>query len=365
MVDETVYGRVTPQRFDEIAEVAMATSTTVFVPVDTTARSLGADAVAAAIAAEAKRRGAAGRNRPQRLARPVLARAARRSRRRRPRVAYGPVRRGRRRRACSTRISCAAASTRSALGPTEKIDYLAKQTRLTFARVGIIDPLSLDDYRAHGGYRGLANALKMTGEQIVADGHGFGPARPRRRGVSDRHQVEDRARGAADQKYVVCNADEGDSGTFADRMIMESDPFVLIEGMTIAGLAVGATQGYVYIRCRIPAGDPHDARRRSSARRAAGFLGDRHSGQRAHASTSRSARRRARTSAARKPRCSKASRASAAWSATGRRCPRSRACSASRRCINNVIIARERADRPRQGRGLLQELRHAAARAAR
>ena len=160
-----------------------------------------------------------------------------------------------------------------ALGPTEKIEYLAKQTRLTFARVGLIDPVSLDDYRAHGGYRGLANALKMTGEQIVAAvtdsglrGRG-GAAFPT--GIKWKTVL-----GApADQKYVVCNADEGDSGTFADRMIMESDPYVLIEGMTIAGLAVGATRGFVYIRCEYPQAirTMREAVERATA---AGFLGE-------------------------------------------------------------------------------------------
>jgi formate dehydrogenase iron-sulfur subunit len=139
-----------------------------------------------------------------------------------------------------------------ALGPTEKIGYLARQTRLTFARVGVIDPLSLDDYCAYGGYRGLEAALKMTGEQVVAAvtdsglrGRG-GAAFPT--GIKWKTVLG----AAADQKYVVCNADEGDSGTFADRMIMESDPFVLIEGVTIAGLAVGATKGFVYIRAEYP-----------------------------------------------------------------------------------------------------------------
>ena len=229
----------------------MATSTKVFVPVDTTARSLGADAVALAIAAEAQRRGA-----PVEIVRngsrglywlePLVEVVVDGTR-----VAYGPVGP-----ADVAGLFDAKFLTGGkhalALGPTEKIDYLAKQTRLTFARVGIVDPLSLDDYRAHGGYRGLANALKMTGEQIVAAvtesglrGRG-GAAFPT--GIKWKTVLGT----AADQKYVVCNADEGDSGTFADRMIMESDPFVLIEGMTIGGVAVGATKGYVYIRAEYP-----------------------------------------------------------------------------------------------------------------
>ncbi len=161
----------------------------------------------------------------------------------------------------------------SALGLTEQIDYLAKQKRLTFARVGIVDPLSLDDYRDNGGYRGLANALKMRDEEIVAAvtesglrGRG-GAAFPT--GIKWKTVLGS----PADQKYVVCNADEGDSGTFADRMIMESDPFVLIEGMTIAGLAVGATRGFVYIRAEYPQAI-RTMRSAIETATAAGLLGD-------------------------------------------------------------------------------------------
>ena len=156
--------------------------------------------------------------------------------------------------ACSTRTSPGGKPTLCAMGPTEEIPYFKKQERLTFARVGITDPRSLDDYLAHGGYRGLQGrarhgACRRSWPQVTD----FGPARPRRRGVPGRHQVEDGARRtAAAQKYIVCNADEGDSGTFSDRMMMEGDPFVLIEGMTIAGLAIGATRGYIYLRWEYP-----------------------------------------------------------------------------------------------------------------
>ena len=138
------------------------------------------------------------------------------------------------------------------LGLTEEIPYLKKQQRLTFARVGITDPVSVEDYVAHDGYRGLKNALSYSQAEIVKH-------------VSDSGL---RGRGGAafptgikwntvlntpsEQKYIICNADEGDSGTFSDRMIMEGDPLVLIEGMTIAGLAVGATQGYIYLRIEYP-----------------------------------------------------------------------------------------------------------------
>ena len=138
------------------------------------------------------------------------------------------------------------------LGLTDAIPYLAKQQRLTFARMGLTRPLSLDDYAAHGGWAGLKNAVAMDGAAVVQElldsglrGRG-GAAFPA--GIKWRT-----VRGTtAAQKYVVCNADEGDSGTFSDRMTMEGDPYMLIEGMAIAGLAVGATQGYIYIRSEYP-----------------------------------------------------------------------------------------------------------------
>ena len=138
------------------------------------------------------------------------------------------------------------------LGLTEQLDYLKNQERLTFARVGITDPLSLDDYLAHAGYRGLRKALTMQPAAIVGQvtesglrGRG-GAAFPA--GIKWQTVLN----APAKQKYIVCNADEGDSGTFADRMLMEGDPYVLIEGMTIAALAVGATLGYIYVRSEYP-----------------------------------------------------------------------------------------------------------------
>ncbi len=138
------------------------------------------------------------------------------------------------------------------LGFTEHIPWLKRQTRLTFARCGIVDPLTVEDYRAHGGLRGLERALSLgpdaTIEEVVQSGlRGRGGA-----GFPTGIKWRTVAQTAATQKYIVCNADEGDSGTFADRMIMEGDPFVLIEGMVIAGIAVGATRGYVYIRSEYP-----------------------------------------------------------------------------------------------------------------
>jgi formate dehydrogenase iron-sulfur subunit len=140
----------------------------------------------------------------------------------------------------------------TSLGVVDKIDYFARQTRLTFARCGLIDPLSLDSYRALGGYKGLEKALSLTPAGVIEEvsksglrgrgGAGF-PTGIKWKTVHDT---------SGDQKYIVCNADEGDSGTFADRMLMEGDPFVLIEGMTIAGLAVGATKGFIYVRSEYP-----------------------------------------------------------------------------------------------------------------
>ena len=138
------------------------------------------------------------------------------------------------------------------LGNIEELAYFKDQNRLTFARVGLTDPVNIDDYLAHDGYRGLHNALKLQAADIVKQvtdsglrGRG-GAAFPT--GIKWNTVLN----APAEQKYIVCNADEGDSGTFSDRMIMEGDPFVLIEGMTIAGLAVGATQGYIYLRIEYP-----------------------------------------------------------------------------------------------------------------
>jgi formate dehydrogenase iron-sulfur subunit len=138
------------------------------------------------------------------------------------------------------------------LGKTEEIPFLKNQERLTFARVGITDPVSIDDYVAHEGYAGLKNALVMTQEQIVQQVTDSG-LRGRGGAAFPTGIKWNTVRATASaQKYIVCNADEGDSGTFSDRMAMENDPYMLIEGMTIAGLAVGATKGYIYVRSEYP-----------------------------------------------------------------------------------------------------------------
>ena len=158
------------------------------------------------------------------------------------------------------------------IGIVDRHPFLASQQRLTFARVGVIDPVSLEQYRAHGGYEGLRKALGMAPADIVQAvtdsglrGRG-GAAFPT--GIKWKTVLDQ----SATPKYIACNADEGDSGTFADRMLMEGDPFCLIEGMTIAGLAVGAQQGYIYVRVEYP----HAIRTLHEAigiARSAGYLG--------------------------------------------------------------------------------------------
>jgi formate dehydrogenase iron-sulfur subunit len=224
---------------------------TVFVPRDAAALSLGAEEVARAIADRA-----ATRNIPVRLVRngtrgmcwlePLVEVQTSLGR-----VAYGPV---------STDdlsslfdadfLHGGAHPLRH--GPVESIPYFNRQERLTFARVGITDPVDIDDYITNDGYRGLTRALTLAPGAIVQEvtdsglrGRG-GAAFPT--GIKWKTVLD----APADQKYITCNADEGDSGTFADRMVMEGDPFVLIEGMTIAAIAVGATQGFIYLRVEYP-----------------------------------------------------------------------------------------------------------------
>jgi formate dehydrogenase iron-sulfur subunit len=160
------------------------------------------------------------------------------------------------------------------LGITDEIPWLKRQTRLTFARCGVIDPRSLEDYLAHGGYQGLERALTLTSDAIVADVTASGLRGRGGAGFPTGIKWKTVAQADADQKYIVCNADEGDSGTFADRMIMEGDPFVVIEGMTVAGIAVGATKGYIYIRSEYPHAIEAMNAAISAARRA-GTLGSR------------------------------------------------------------------------------------------
>ncbi|KAF1038537.1 MAG: NADP-reducing hydrogenase subunit HndC [Herbaspirillum frisingense] len=224
---------------------------TVYVPRDSTALALGANDVAAAIATEADQRGL-----KIRLVRngsrgmfwlETLVEVATDA----GRVAYGPVEMSDVPGLFDAGFLAGGAHVLHR-GLTDEIAYLKQQERLTFARVGITDPLSLDDYLAYEGYVGLKNALAMTPEGVVQQvldsglrGRG-GAAFPT--GI----KWKTVAGAQAAQKYVVCNADEGDSGTFSDRMVMEDDPFMLIEGMTIAAIAVGATEGYIYVRSEYP-----------------------------------------------------------------------------------------------------------------
>ncbi len=223
----------------------------IYVPRDSSALSLGANKVAANIQAEAAKRGVEinlirnGSRGLFWLETMVEVETAK------GRVAYGPVMPKDVASLFDADFMSGAAHPLN-LGLTDEIAWLKKQERLTFARVGITDPVSVEDYVAHDGYKGLKNALAKSGADIVKEvtdsglrGRG-GAAFPT--GIKWNTVLN----APADQKYIVCNADEGDSGTYSDRMIMEGDPLVLVEGMTIAGLAVGATQGYIYLRSEYP-----------------------------------------------------------------------------------------------------------------
>ena len=224
-------------------------TTRVFVPRDAAARSVGADEVAERIAAVAT---AAGRDveivrtgsRGMLWLEPLVEVETDEGR-----VGYGPVEPEDVDGLVGEGMLEGAAP---GLGPVEELDWLRRQQRLTFARVGVVDPRSADDYERHGGMAGLRAALAMSPDEVVEavvesglrgrGGAGF-PAGIKWRTV---------AGAEADVKFVCCNADEGDSGTFADRMLMEGDPFTLLEGMAVAAYAVGATEGFVYLRSEYP-----------------------------------------------------------------------------------------------------------------
>ena len=222
-----------------------------FLPRDTTALALGADAVAIAL-----QRAAAERDLPLQLVRngsrglfwlePLLeAEHAGR------RIAFGPVTVA----AVPSLLEALAGDPGAhplCLGATAELPYLQSQQRVSFARAGLGDPLCLDSYRSQQGFVGLQRALHLAPRDIVSAvtesglrGRG-GAAFPA--GIKWQTVLDT----PGEQKYIVCNADEGDSGTFADRLLMEADPYQLLEGMIIAGLAVGATQGYIYLRSEYP-----------------------------------------------------------------------------------------------------------------
>jgi formate dehydrogenase iron-sulfur subunit len=243
----------------------------VFVPADAAAVAVGADAVAAAIASEARaaaidveivRNGSRGAFELEPLVEVETAQG---------RIGYAVVY------PHDVNDLVAAGLFRGGphakrIGRPEELPFFKRQTRLTFARCGLTDPQSLDDYRRLGGYAGLQRALSVgpaaTVKEVIASGlRGRGGA-----GFPTGIKWKTVADAAAPQKYIVCNADEGDSGTFADRMIMEGDPFVLIEGMTIAAIAVGASKGFIYIRSEYPHAVAAMERAIATAR-SAGLLG--------------------------------------------------------------------------------------------
>ncbi|RLQ89633.1 formate dehydrogenase beta subunit [Notoacmeibacter ruber] len=139
-----------------------------------------------------------------------------------------------------------------ALGPVDELDWMKRQTRLTYCRCGVIDPLDLSEYEDHGGLAGLREALGREPQAIVDEVKASGLRGRGGAGFPTGIKWQTVLDTDGQQKYIVCNADEGDSGTFADRILMEGDPFCLIEGMAIAGLAVGATKGYIYLRSEYP-----------------------------------------------------------------------------------------------------------------
>ncbi len=244
---------------------------TVYVPCDAGALAVGAEAVARAIAAQARthsvniklvRNGSRGMYWLEPLVEVVVNGR---------RLAYGPVQ-ARDVASLFEANFCAGGAHPLALGATDDLAWLRNQERLTFQRVGVTDPLSLEDYLAHDGFVGLRAALAMAPADIIKAvtdsglrGRG-GAAFPT--GIKWKTVAE--AAGA--RKYIVCNADEGDSGTFADRMLMDGDPLLLIEGMTIAALAVGASHGFIYIRSEYPHAE-RTMRAAIELAEAAGYLG--------------------------------------------------------------------------------------------
>ncbi|MFC2953415.1 formate dehydrogenase beta subunit [Marinicaulis aureus] len=223
---------------------------TIYLPLDSTAVAMGADDLADALSAEAAKR---------KLELKLMRTGSRGMHWLEPlveiekdgkRIGYGPVNEDDA--ASLLDVVTGDGKHDKNVGPVEDIPFLKNQTRLIFARCGVVDPVSVADYQSHGGYAGLDKALKMDSaaicEEVMQSGlRGRGGA-----GFPAGIKWKTVAGAQADQKYIVVNADEGDSGTFADRMIMEGDPFTLIEGMTIAGVAVGATQGYIYLRSEYP-----------------------------------------------------------------------------------------------------------------
>ena len=216
----------------------------IFVPLDSAAKAVGADDVAAAIVAGAKDRGldvtlVRNGSRGMVWLEPLVEVETDAGR-----VGYGAM--------TVADVPALLDGKLAGLGLVEELPWMKGQTRLTFQRCGVIDPLDLADYEAHGGLSGLRRAIGMKAADVVAEVTASGLRGRGGAGFPTGIKWNTVLGAKAHRKYIVCNADEGDSGTFADRMIMEGDPFTLIEGMIIAGLAIEATQGYVYLRSEYP-----------------------------------------------------------------------------------------------------------------
>ena len=223
----------------------------VYVPRDTTALALGAGQVAQALLDESARRGQTidlvrNGSRGMFWLEPLVE-----VEHGGERIAFGPVTAAD---VPSLLASLATGPADHALyrGPTGDIPYLQSQQRLSFVRAGAGDPLSLDLYRSLEGFTGLERALQLQPQAIVDTVKASGLRGRGGAAFPAGTKWQTVLATGADQKYIVCNADEGDSGTFADRLLMEADPYQLIEGMIIAGLAVGADRGYIYLRSEYP-----------------------------------------------------------------------------------------------------------------
>lgn len=248
-----------------------ASRATIFISRDTTSTSIGANSIAQVIAREARARNVdvtfiRTGSRGLFWLEPMVEVATPQGR-----IAYGPLAKEDIASLFDAGFLSGGAHPKR-VGVIDELPEFKTQTRTTFARVGVIDPLDIEDYIAHGGFAGLRKASAMQPSDIVQAvidsglrGRG-GAAFPT--GVKWKTVLEQRA----PQKYIACNADEGDSGTFADRMLMEGDPFALLEGMIIAGRAVGATQGYIYLRAEYPRAQ-QVLEHAIAAARSAGYLG--------------------------------------------------------------------------------------------
>ena len=256
MLDGELLGRVTREKLDGLLlqnEPALQTAfqpalqneprpgRRVYVSCDSAAVSVGADAVADTIrtqsSVEMVRTGSRGMFWLEPLVEVVTPEG---------RMAYGPVT------PSDVPGILAGGEHPLCLGLTEEIPWLKRQRRLTFAGCGVVDPLSIEDYKTNGGFRGLARARELSPAAIIEEVTNSGLRGRGGAGFPTGIKWQTARNAPSDRKFVLCNADEGDSGTFADRMILEGDPFALIEGMIIAGLAVGATFGYVYVRSEYP-----------------------------------------------------------------------------------------------------------------